>query len=103
MNRALRTLCDQTSGHGATSSTGATAFASNWAAYERHQSELASIAQQRWLARFEWPSLYETHEVQETQHHKMLGAGHLIVNAWTFLIRYFFVGGMRKLSSWSAT
>ena len=47
------------------SSAGANAFTRNWLAFAKQQDTQALIARHRFLARYEWPSLWETQEVQD--------------------------------------
>ena len=44
---------------------GATAFTRNWIAYTEEQENDAMLARRCFLNRYEWPSLWETQEVQE--------------------------------------
>ena len=49
----------------AKSSAGANAFTRNWLAFAEQQDAQALIARHRFLARYEWPSLWETQELQD--------------------------------------
>ena len=51
---------------------GATAFGRSWLEFAQLQRERAFVARQRFLDRYEWPSIWETAEVLETLHQMYL-------------------------------
>ena len=63
--RAFSPLCSSPEPHASTSNLeGATAFSRNWVQYSGRLQSDAMAARARFLERYEWPSLWETAEVQ---------------------------------------